>query len=94
MHFLSKASSVVAVNLSVMPPYCDSDGDEAEKTHSGKAKKCDSKRKCNIEQPETGKKRQEQHCCDNEFPTLQSFGCLLNQNSFIHGGTPSNCRFR
>ena len=78
----------------MIPPDCDPDGDEAEETHSGKAKQCDSKRDCHIEQPETCKKRQEQHCRCNEFPTLQSFGCLLDQNSFIHGGTPSNCRFR
>ena len=77
-----------------MPPDCDSDGYEAEKAHSGKAKKYDSKRDRYIKQTETGKKRQEQHCRDNEFPTLQSLGCLLDQNSFIHGGTPSNCRFR
>ena len=94
MQILSKVSSTVAVNLSVTPPNGDSYCDEAEETHSGKAKKCDPKRNRYIEQPETGKKRQEQHCCDNEFPTLQSLGCLLNQNSFIHGGTPSNCRFR
>ena len=80
--------------LSVIPPDCNPDGDEAEETQPGKAKKSDPKRDRYIKRPETGKKRQEQHCCDNEFPTLQSFGCLLDQNSFIHGGTPSNCRFR
>ena len=42
-----------------MPPDCDPDGDEAEETQPGKAKKCDSKRDCHIEQPETGKKRQD-----------------------------------
>ena len=62
--------------LSVIPPDWDPDGDEAEETHSGKAKKCDPERDCYIKQSETGKKRQEQHCCNNEFPTLQSFGCL------------------
>ena len=77
-----------------MPPDYDPDGDEAEETHSGKAKKSDPKRDRYIKQPETGKKRQEQHCRNNEFPTLQLFGCLLNQNSFIHGGTPSSRRFR
>ena len=77
-----------------MPPDCDPDGDEAEETQPGKAKECDSKWDCHIEQLETGKKRQEQHCRCNEFPTLQSFGCLLDQNSFIHGGIPSNCRLR
>ena len=71
MQISSKVSSAVAVNLSVIPPNGNPDGDEAEETHSGKAKKCDSKRKCNIEQPETGKKRQEQYCGYNEFPTLQ-----------------------
>ena len=60
-----------------MPPDCDSDGDEAEETQPGKAKKSDSKRDRYIKHPETGKKRQEQHCRYNEFPTLQSFGCLL-----------------
>ena len=55
----------------MIPPDCDSDGDEAEETQPGKAKKCDSKRDRYIKQPETGKKRQEQHCRDNEFPTLQ-----------------------
>ena len=34
-------------------------------------KKCDPKRDRYIKQPETGKKRQEQHCGYNEFPTLQ-----------------------
>ena len=63
----------------MIPPDCDPDGDEAEETHSGKAKKYDSKRDCHIEQPETGQKRKEQHCRYNEFPTLQSLGCLLNQ---------------
>ena len=78
----------------MIPPDCDPDGDEAEEAHSGKAKKCDSKRDCHIEQPETGQKRQEQHRRDNEFPTLQSLGCLFNQNSFIHGDAPSSCHFR
>ena len=94
MQILSKVSSAVAANLSVIPPNGDPYGDEAEETHSVKAKKCDSKRDRYIEQPQTGKKRQEQHCGYNEFPTLQSLGCLLDQNSFIHGGTPSSCRFR
>ena len=92
MHFLSKVSNAVVIKLSVIPPNCDPDCDEAEETHSGKAKKCDSKRNRHIEQPETGQKRQEQHCGYNEFPTLQSLGCLLNQNSFIHGDTPSSRR--
>ena len=82
------------VHSSVIPPDCDPDGDEAEETHSGKAKKCDPKRNRYIKQPETGKKRQEQHCGYSKFPTLQSLGCLLDQNSFIHGGTPSSCHFR
>ena len=73
-------SSTVTVKLSVIPPDCDSDGDEAEETQPGKAKKCDSERNRHIEQPETDKKRQEQHCRDNEFPTLQFFGSLLNKN--------------
>ena len=64
-------SSTVTVKLSVIPPDCDPDGDEAEETHSGKAKKCDPKRDRYIKQPETGKKRQEQYCGYNEFPTLQ-----------------------
>ena len=78
MQILSKVSSTVAVNLSVTPPNGDSYCDEAEETQPGKAKKCDSNRNRHIEQPKTGKKRQEQHCSDNEFPTLQSFGCLLD----------------
>ena len=36
MQILSKVSSAVAVNLSVIPPDCDQDGDEAEETHSGR----------------------------------------------------------
>ena len=44
MQFLSKVSSTVTVKLSVIPPDYDPDCDEAEETHSGKAKKCDSKR--------------------------------------------------
>ena len=58
--------------LPMVPPNCDPDCDEAEETHSGKAKKCDPKRDRYIKQPETGKKRQEQHCGYNEFPTLHS----------------------
>ena len=61
-----------------MPPDCDPNDDEAEETQPGKAKECDSKWDCHIEQPETGQKRQEQHCGYNEFPTFKSFGCLLN----------------
>lgn len=78
----------------MMPPDCDSDGDEAEETQPGKAKKCDSKWDCHIEQSKTGKKRQEQHFRYNEFPTLQSLGCLFNQNSFIHADAPSSRHFR
>ena len=78
--------------LSVIPPNRDPDCDEAQETHSGKAKKSDPQRNRNIKQSKTGKKRQEQHCSNNEFPTLQSFGCLLDKNSFIHGGTPSSHR--
>ena len=55
----------------MIPPNCDPDGDEAEETHFGKAKKCDPERDRYIKQPETGKKRQEQYCGYNEFPTLQ-----------------------
>jgi len=40
MQISSKVSSTVTVKLSVMPPDCDPDGDEAEEAHSGKAKKC------------------------------------------------------
>ena len=36
MQILSKVSSTVAVKLSVIPPDCDPDGDEAEETHSGR----------------------------------------------------------
>ena len=72
MQILSKVSSVVAVNLSVIPPDCDADADKGKEAHSGKAKKCDPKRDRYIKQPETGKKRQEQHCGYNEFPTLHS----------------------
>ena len=71
MQILSKVSSTVAVNLSVTPPDCDADADKGKEAHSGKAKKCDPKRDRYIKQPETGKKRQEQHCGYNEFPTLQ-----------------------
>ena len=70
--------------LTVIPPDCNPDGDEAEETHSGKAKKCDSKRNRHIEQPETGQKRQEQHCGYNEFPTLQLLSCPLDQNGLSH----------
>jgi hypothetical protein len=57
MQISSKVSSAVAVNLSVIPPDCNPDGDEAEETHSGKAKKSDPQRNRNIEQPKTSKKR-------------------------------------
>ena len=40
----------------MIPPNCDPDGDEAEETHFGKAKKCDPERDRYIKQPETGKK--------------------------------------
>ena len=80
--------------LSVMPPYSYPDSYKTKETHSGKTEKNNPQLDRHIEQSETGKKRQEQHCRDNEFPTLQSLGCLLNQNSFIHGGTPSSRRFR
>ena len=76
------------------PPDGDPDYDKDEETHSGETEKSDPQRDRDIEQPETGKKRQEQHCGYNEFPALQPFGGQLDQNSFIHGGTPSNCRFR
>ena len=60
-----------------MPPDYDPDGDEAEETHSGKQPCCHRCRNSYIEQTETGKKRQEQHCRYNEFPTLQFLGSLL-----------------
>ena len=39
MQFKSKVSSTVTVKLSVIPPDCDPDGDEAEKTHSGRVER-------------------------------------------------------
>ena len=62
----------------MIPPNGDPDCDEAEETHAGKANKCDPKRDRYIKQSETDKKRQEQHYGYNEFPTLQSLGCLLD----------------
>ena len=38
MQILSKVSSIVAVNLSVIPPDCDADADKGKEAHSGKAK--------------------------------------------------------
>ena len=40
MQISSKVSSTVTVKLSVIPPDCDPDGDEAEEAHTRKAKKC------------------------------------------------------
>ena len=56
-------------------PYCH----EAKETQTRKTEKSNSNRNRYIEQSQTSKKRQEQHCRDNEFPTLQPFGNLLNQ---------------
>ena len=85
MNFTSYPLHIIFVCcLSVMSPNCDPDGDEAEETHSGKTEKSNAQRNRYIQQPETGNKRQEQHCGYNEFPTLQPFGCLFDQDRFIH----------
>ena len=85
MNFTSYPLHIIFVCcLSVMSPNCDPDGDEAEETHSGKTEKSNAQRNRYIQQPETGNKRQEQHCRYNEFPTLQPFGCLFDQDRFIH----------
>ena len=61
MQISSKVSSAVAVNLSVIPPNGNPDGDEAEETYFGKAKKCDPERDRCIKQPETSQKRYVRH---------------------------------
>ena len=81
------------LNLSVIPPDCDSDGDEAEKTHSGNAPYGYRKRDGDVECSESGEERQKQCCGYYEFPAFQAFGCLFDQDGFIHGDIPSNRRF-
>ena len=80
MQILSKVSSTVAVNLSVTPPNSHSHSDKCQQAQPGKQPCCHRCRNSYIKQSETGKKRQEHHCRDNEFPTLQFFGSLLNKN--------------
>ena len=79
--------------LSVIPPDCDSDGDEAEKTHSGNAPYGYRKRDGYVECSESGEERQKQCCGYYEFPAFQAFGGSLDQDGFIHGGILSNLRF-
>ena len=66
------------MKLSVIPPDCDPDGDEAEKTHSGKTKKYDPKRDGDVECSESGEERQKQCCGYYELPTFQAFDDLTN----------------
>ena len=80
------------LNLSVLPPDCDSDGDEAEKTHSGNAPYGYRKRDGYVECSESGKECQKQCCGYYEFSAYQAFGCLFYQDGFIHGGVLSNRR--
>ena len=76
-----------------MPPDCDSDGDEAEKTHSGNAPYGYRKRDGDVECSESGEERHKQCCGYYEFPMFQAFGGSLDQDGLIHGGVLSNRRF-
>ena len=60
------------------PPNRNSHGYKRQQAHACQRPRRYCYRDCHIEQPETGKKRQEQHCRYNEFPTLQFLGSLLN----------------
>ena len=73
--------------LTVIPPNCDPDGDEAEETQPGKQPCCHRCRNSYIEQPETDKKRQEQHCHSNEIQIFiigrRVLKFLTNHSTFI-----------
>ena len=87
MQILSKVSSAVAVNLSVIPPDCNPDGDKAEEAQPGKQPCCHRCRNSYIEHPETDKKRQEQHCHSNEIQIFiigrRVLKFLTNHSTFI-----------
>jgi len=81
------------LNLSVMPPDCGADADKGKEAQAGNAPYGYGKRNGDVECSETGEECQKQCCGDYKLPAFQAFGCLFDQDGFIHGDILSNHRF-
>ena len=81
-----------SLNLSVIPPNGSADADKGKEAQPGNTPYGYRKRDGYVECAESGEERQKQCCSYYEFPAFQAFGCLFDQDGFIHGGVLSNRR--
>ncbi len=81
------------LTLSVIPPDCGTDCDKGKEAQSGNAPYGYGTWNGDVECPESGEECQKQCCGYYEIPAFQAFGCLFDQDGFIHGGVLSNRRF-